>query len=99
MYFFLPLYDADSSFVPPLIYAFMGSLKDIVIRPVAMVSLFLGTLLQDEIDPSKDPINYLCLAFTTIFFVEITEVMFRGASCNLEVQVISTCWMVEVGCC
>lgn len=68
-----PFYIPDSSFVPPLVYAFMGSSRDIAIGPVAVVSLLLGTLLQDVIDPSKDPINYLHLAFTATFFAGITQ--------------------------
>ncbi|EEF28228.1 sulfate transporter, putative [Ricinus communis] len=69
-----PQYGLYSSFVPPLVYAFMGSSKDIAIGPVAVVSLLLGTLLQDEIDPTKDPVNYLRLAFTATFFAGITQV-------------------------
>ncbi|WP_422482664.1 SulP family inorganic anion transporter, partial [Pleomorphochaeta sp. DL1XJH-081] len=40
-----------SSFVPPLIYAMMGSSRDIAIGPVAVVSLLLGTMLQEVLDP------------------------------------------------
>ncbi|KAJ9141492.1 hypothetical protein P3X46_032027 [Hevea brasiliensis] len=69
-----PQYGLYSSFVPPLVYAFMGSSRDIAIGPVAVVSLLLATLLQDEIDPSKDPVNYLRLAFTATFFAGITQV-------------------------
>ncbi|BBG95725.1 sulfate transporter 1 [Prunus dulcis] len=49
----------DSSFVPPLIYAIMGSSRDIAIGPVAVVSL----LLED----------YRRLAFTATFFAGITQ--------------------------
>ena len=63
----------DSSFVPPLIYAFMGSSRDIAIGPVAVVSLLLGSLLQDEIDPETDMHNYLRLAFTATFFAGIVQ--------------------------
>lgn len=63
----------DSSFVPPLIYAFMGSSRDIAIGPVAVVSLLLGTLLQDELDPIKQKIEYQRLAFTATFFAGITQ--------------------------
>ncbi|XP_050262501.1 sulfate transporter 1.3-like [Quercus robur] len=62
-----------SSFVPPLIYAFMGSSRDIAIGPVAVVSLLLGSLLQDEIDPVKDALEYRRLAFTATFFAGITQ--------------------------
>ncbi|KAL6645029.1 hypothetical protein ACP70R_016637 [Stipagrostis hirtigluma subsp. patula] len=62
-----------SSFVPPLIYAVMGSSRDIAIGPVAVVSLLLGTLLQNEIDPKKHPQEYSRLAFTATFFAGVTQ--------------------------
>ncbi|CAN6296146.1 unnamed protein product [Urochloa humidicola] len=62
-----------SSFVPPLIYAAMGSSRDIAIGPVAVVSLLLGTLLQNEIDPKTHPLEYSRLAFTATFFAGITQ--------------------------
>ncbi|XP_030459303.2 sulfate transporter 1.3-like [Syzygium oleosum] len=70
-----PQYGLYSSFVPPLIYAFMGSSRDIAIGPVAVVSLLLGTLLRDEIDPDIHPHEYRRLAFTATFFAGITQVM------------------------
>jgi sulfate transporter 1, high-affinity len=66
-------YGLYSSFVPPLVYAFMGSSRDIAIGPVAVVSLLVGTLLQKEIDLVKDKANYLSLAFTATFFAGITQ--------------------------
>ncbi|KAE8732860.1 High affinity sulfate transporter 1 [Hibiscus syriacus] len=71
--YLLPQYGLYSSFVPPLIYAFMGSSRDIAIGPVAVVSLLLGTLLQNEIDPSKNPLDYRRLAFTATFFAGVTQ--------------------------
>ncbi|XP_050375682.1 sulfate transporter 1.3-like [Argentina anserina] len=68
-----PQYGLYSSFVPPLIYAVMGSSRDIAIGPVAVVSLLLGTLLQSEIDPTAKPEDYLQLAFTATFFAGITQ--------------------------
>ncbi|KAH6786694.1 sulfate transporter 1 [Perilla frutescens var. hirtella] len=68
-----PQYGLYSSFVPPLIYALMGSSRDIAIGPVAVVSLLLGTLLQNEIDPVKQPLEYRRLAFTATFFAGITQ--------------------------
>lgn len=65
---------ADSSFVPPLIYAFMGSSRDIAIGPVAVVSLLLGTMLQNELDPINEKDQYQRLAFTATFFAGITQV-------------------------
>uniref|UniRef100_A0A5B7A2L8 Putative sulfate transporter 1.2-like n=1 Tax=Davidia involucrata TaxID=16924 RepID=A0A5B7A2L8_DAVIN len=68
-----PQYGLYSSFVPPLIYAFMGSSRDIAIGPVAVVSLLLGTLLQNEIDPITNKADYQRLAFTATFFAGITQ--------------------------
>ncbi|TYI94788.1 hypothetical protein E1A91_D02G229700v1 [Gossypium mustelinum] len=68
-----PQYGLYSSFVPPLIYAFMGSSRDIAIGPVAVVSLLLGSLLQDEIDSSTNPVGYRHLAFTATFFAGLTQ--------------------------
>ncbi|XP_024970308.1 sulfate transporter 1.3-like [Cynara cardunculus var. scolymus] len=68
-----PQYGLYSSFVPPLIYAFMGSSRDIAIGPVAVVSLLLGTLLRKEYDPDKEKSEYLRLVFTSTFFAGITQ--------------------------
>ncbi|KAE8716790.1 Sulfate transporter 1.3 [Hibiscus syriacus] len=65
----------DSSFVPPLVYAFMGSSRDIAIGPVAVVSLLLGSLLQDEIDSSANPVDYRRLALTVTFFAGLTQLL------------------------
>ncbi|XVE95352.1 hypothetical protein REPUB_Repub02eG0089500 [Reevesia pubescens] len=67
-----PQYGLYSSFVPPLIYAFMGSSRDIAIGPVAVVSLLLGTMLSSEIDP-KNRVEYRRLAFTATFFAGVTQ--------------------------
>lgn len=56
----------------PLVYAFMGTSRDIAIGPVAVVSLLLGTMLTDEIADSKNP-DYLRLAYTATFFAGITQ--------------------------
>ncbi|XP_031272990.1 sulfate transporter 1.3-like isoform X1 [Pistacia vera] len=68
-----PQYGLYSSFVPPLVYAFMGSSRDIAIGPVAVVSLLLGTLLQNEIDYKTNMVEYRRLAFTATFFAGITQ--------------------------
>ncbi|KAJ0086345.1 hypothetical protein Patl1_08478 [Pistacia atlantica] len=68
-----PQYGLYSSFVPPLVYAFMGSSRDIAIGPVAVVSLLLGTLLQNEIDYKTNMAEYRRLAFTATFFAGITQ--------------------------
>ncbi|XP_073310681.1 high affinity sulfate transporter 2-like [Primulina huaijiensis] len=67
-----PQYGLYSSFVCPLIYAFMGSSREIAIGPVAVVSILLGKLLQNEIDP-KNKYEYRRLAFTATFFAGVTQ--------------------------
>jgi high affinity sulfate transporter 1 len=64
---------ADSSFVPPLIYALMGTSRELAMGPVAVISLLLGTLLQEEIDSKKNPLDYRRLAFTATFFAGVTQ--------------------------
>jgi high affinity sulfate transporter 1 len=70
--FFLCLH-ADSSFVPPLVYAMLGTSRNIAIGPVAMVSLLLGDLLKHELSPTADAANYLRLAFTATFFAGVFQ--------------------------
>ncbi|XP_040945027.1 sulfate transporter 1.3 isoform X2 [Gossypium hirsutum] len=55
----------------------MGSSRDIAIGPVAVVSLLLGSLLQDEIDSSTNPVGYRHLAFTATFFAGLTQFILR----------------------
>ncbi|PQQ00811.1 sulfate transporter 1.3-like [Prunus yedoensis var. nudiflora] len=62
-----------SSFVPPLVYAFMGSSRDIAIGPVAVVSLLIGTMVRDEVDPIKNAHDYLRLTLTATFFAGVTQ--------------------------
>ncbi|KAM7478951.1 hypothetical protein LguiA_027164 [Lonicera macranthoides] len=68
-----PQFGLYSSFVPPLIYAVMGSSRDMAIGPVAVVSLLLATLLGDKIDPVKKKAEYQRLTFTATFFAGITQ--------------------------
>ncbi|KAL2607955.1 hypothetical protein R1flu_026528 [Riccia fluitans] len=67
-----PVNGLYSSFVPPLVYSALGSSRDIAIGPVAVVSILLGQLLKDEIDPkNKGP--YLRLALTATFFAGVVQ--------------------------
>ncbi|RYQ82718.1 hypothetical protein Ahy_B10g101283 isoform D [Arachis hypogaea] len=67
-----PWYGLYSSFVAPLVYAFMGTSRDIAIGPVAVVSLLLGSLLSSEISDTKSH-DYVRLAFTATFFAGVTQ--------------------------
>jgi high affinity sulfate transporter 1 len=68
-----PHYGLYTSLVPPMIYAFMGSSRDVIVGPVAVVSLLLAEFLQQEVDPVKNKDEYLRLAFTATFFAGITQ--------------------------
>ncbi|KAJ7566158.1 hypothetical protein O6H91_02G090500 [Diphasiastrum complanatum] len=68
-----PVHGLYSSFVPPLIYAALGSSRHIAIGPVAVVSTLLGTQLRRELNPITQPELYLRLALTATFFAGLVE--------------------------
>ncbi|XP_062098739.1 low affinity sulfate transporter 3-like [Humulus lupulus] len=70
-----PQYGLYTSVVPPLIYAVMGTSRDIAIGPVAVVSLLLPSMIQKLVDPGTDPITYRNFVLTATFFSGI----FQGA--------------------
>ncbi|KAK8567561.1 hypothetical protein V6N12_006142 [Hibiscus sabdariffa] len=63
-----PIVGLYSSFVPPLVYAVLGSSRDLAVGPVSIASLILGSMLRQEVSPVNDPLLFLQLAFTTTFF-------------------------------
>ncbi|XP_058085247.1 low affinity sulfate transporter 3 [Magnolia sinica] len=71
-----PQYGLYTSVVPPLIYAVMGSSREIAIGPVAVVSLLLSSMLQKVVDPSAEPLAYRKLAFTATFFAGVFQSTF-----------------------
>ncbi|KAH7851844.1 hypothetical protein Vadar_017228 [Vaccinium darrowii] len=71
-----PQYGLYTSVVPPLIYAFMGTSREIAIGPVAVVSLLLSAMVQKLEDPVANPIAYTRLALTVTFFAGIFEAAF-----------------------
>eukprot|EP00271_Cylindrocystis_brebissonii_P020085 TRINITY_DN64_c0_g1_i11.p1 TRINITY_DN64_c0_g1~~TRINITY_DN64_c0_g1_i11.p1 ORF type:complete len:653 (-),score=128.48 TRINITY_DN64_c0_g1_i11:1740-3698(-) len=67
-----------SSFVPPLIYAVLGSSRHVAIGPVSVVSSLLGNQLKDYYEPTigkdkKTNPNYYDLAITATFFAGIVQ--------------------------
>ena len=64
---------SDSSFVPPLIYAVLGSSKHLAVGPVSIASLVMGTMLNDAVSYSSDPVLYLQLAFSATFFAGVFQ--------------------------
>ncbi|XP_008809316.3 low affinity sulfate transporter 3-like [Phoenix dactylifera] len=71
-----PQYGLYTSVIPPLIYAVMGSSRELAIGPVAVVSLLLSSMLQKLADPRVDPESYRKLVFTSTFFAGIFQAAF-----------------------
>jgi len=64
---------SDSSFVPPLIYAMLGSSKDLAVGTIAVVSLLLASLISDEVSPTENPELYIALAMSATFFAGVFQ--------------------------
>ncbi|TKY56236.1 Low affinity sulfate transporter 3 [Spatholobus suberectus] len=71
-----PEYGLYTSVVPPLIYALMGSSREIAIGPVAVVSMLLSSLVPKVEDPVANPHAYRNLVFTVTFFTGIFQTAF-----------------------
>ena len=79
----------DSSFVPPLIYAMLGSSRDLAVGTVAVASLLIASMVGKEVSASKNPGLYLHLAFTATFFAGVFQatlglLRYAGSSCMHE---------------
>lgn len=70
------MYESDTSVIPPLIYALMGTSRELAIGPVAIVSLLLSSMVQNIIDPNAEPIAYRNLVLTATFFAGIFQAAF-----------------------
>ncbi|KAG9451931.1 hypothetical protein H6P81_004835 [Aristolochia fimbriata] len=68
-----PILGLYSSFVPPLVYAMMGSSKDLAVGTVAVASLLIASMLGKEVSPVENPTLYLHLAFTATFFAGVFQ--------------------------
>ncbi|XP_019167656.1 PREDICTED: probable sulfate transporter 3.3 [Ipomoea nil] len=68
-----PIVGLYSSFVPPLVYAVLGSSRDLAVGPVSIASLILGSMLRQEVSPSGDPNLFLQLAFSSTFFAGLFQ--------------------------
>ncbi|XP_030946151.1 sulfate transporter 3.1-like [Quercus lobata] len=68
-----PILGLYSSFVPPLVYALMGSSRDLAVGTVAVASLLTGAMLGEEVNALENPKLYLHLAFTATFFAGVFQ--------------------------
>ncbi|CAN6573269.1 unnamed protein product [Malus baccata var. baccata] len=64
---------ANSSFVPPLIYSVLGSSRHIAVGPVSIASLVMGSMLNEVVSSTEDPILYLKLAFAATCFAGLFQ--------------------------
>ncbi|CAI9109380.1 OLC1v1009193C1 [Oldenlandia corymbosa var. corymbosa] len=71
-----PQYGLYTSVVPPLIYALLGTSREIAIGPVAVVSLLLSSMVQKLEDPAANPVAYTGLVITVTFFTGIFQSAF-----------------------
>ncbi|XP_057433230.1 sulfate transporter 2.1 [Lotus japonicus] len=71
-----PQYGLYTSVVPPLIYAVMGTSREVAVGPVAVVSLLLFSMVQKLVDPAVDPVAYTKLVFLTTLFAGIFQTAF-----------------------
>ncbi|KAJ1298386.1 hypothetical protein BS78_01G448800 [Paspalum vaginatum] len=71
-----PQYGLYTSVVPPLVYAVMGTSREIAIGPVAIVSLLLSSMVQKIADPAIDPASYRKMIFTVTFLTGVIQFAF-----------------------
>ncbi|PKI40636.1 hypothetical protein CRG98_038985 [Punica granatum] len=89
-----PEYGLYTSVVPPLIYAVMGTSKEIAIGPVAVVSMLTSSMLQKIVDPAADPTAYRKLVLTTTFFAGVFQAVFGLFRLGFLVDFLSHAAMV-----
>ncbi|GLT78586.1 hypothetical protein SLA2020_501160 [Shorea laevis] len=62
-----------SSFVPPLLYAMLGSSRDLAVGTLAVASLLMASMLSKAVNPTENPKAYLQLALTATFFAGVFQ--------------------------
>ncbi|KAK7396386.1 hypothetical protein VNO78_17357 [Psophocarpus tetragonolobus] len=68
-----PILGLYSSFLPPLIYAMMGSSRDLAVGTVAVGSLLMASMLSRVVNFNDNPKLFLHLAFTATFFAGLLQ--------------------------
>ncbi|KAH9669955.1 Sulfate transporter 2.1 [Citrus sinensis] len=84
-----PQYGLYTSVVPPLIYAVMGTSREIAIGPVAVVSLLLSSMIQKVQDPLANPIAYRNFVLTATFFAGIFQASFGLFRLGFLIDILS----------
>nr|KAJ0188450.1 hypothetical protein LSAT_V11C900458160 [Lactuca sativa] len=68
-----PIFGLYSSFVPPLVYAMMGSSKDVAVGTFAVASLLIGSMLGAVVNANENPKLHLQLALTATFVAGVLQ--------------------------
>mgnify|MGYP004715567265 len=71
--------------MPPLIYAMLGSSRDLAIGAIAVPSLLIAAMLGKEVHPAEDSKLYVQLVLTATFFAGVFEAslgLLRSVSAN-----------------
>ncbi|KAL9272695.1 hypothetical protein AKJ16_DCAP19737 [Drosera capensis] len=68
-----PIIGLYSSFVPPLLYAALGSSRHLAVGPVSIASLVMGTMLGEAVSFADEPMLYLKLALTATFLAGVFQ--------------------------
>ena len=61
----------DSCFVPPLVYAVMGSSRNLGVGPVATSSLLVASIVGGKVRASDDQRLYTQLVFVSALFTGV----------------------------
>ncbi|RID43311.1 hypothetical protein BRARA_I00177 [Brassica rapa] len=84
-----PILGLYSSFVPPMVYAIMGSSKDLAVGTVAVASLLTAAMLGKEVSAVENPKLYLHLAFTATFFAGLMQTCLGLLRLGFLVEILS----------
>ncbi|CAL0326877.1 unnamed protein product [Lupinus luteus] len=68
-----PILGLYSSFIPPMVYAMMGSSRDLAVGTMAVGSLLMASMLAVQVNPNQNPTLFLHLAFTATFFAGLLQ--------------------------
>lgn len=66
---------ADSSFVPPLIYAVFGNSRHLAVGTVASSSLIIAEAIEKKVHEADDPQLYLNLIFTATLISGVIQLI------------------------
>ncbi|KAJ8434812.1 hypothetical protein Cgig2_033534 [Carnegiea gigantea] len=84
-----PILGLCSSFIPPLVYAVLGSSRDLAVGTSAVGSLLIGSMLSRVVNPNENPKLFLHLAFTATLVAGIFQASLGILRLGLIVDLLS----------